>query len=139
MLPPMPKVEQLERPGADVTMFDDDHRQLIALFNELQAAVEDGRARTTLRVVLLGLGSYAENHFAAEEKVMGETGYSQLQAHVAEHREFAARVQGFAQAIEIGDTGVTLEVVSYLGNWLEHHLGITDHAFIAHLNGKTVQ
>jgi len=137
-MPPIRTIELVEQHRVHISKFDDDHRQLISLFNELDDAVQHGKARTTLRMVLLGLGNYAQKHFAAEEELMDETAYEAYDAHVAEHREFAAKVHDFTRAYEIGDTGVSLEVVSYLRSWLEHHLSVTDRALGVYLSSDKI-
>lgn len=138
MMPPIRKSEGEKLHLADVAKFDEDHRQLISLFHELDAAVREGKTKT-LRLVLLGLASYAQGHFAAEEDVMDRIDYSDSEAHMAEHRAFSEKLHDFVHAYEIGDTGVSLEVVGYLRGWLDHHLSVTDHAFESVLRGARVQ
>ena len=106
----------------------------------VEVVLKSGRRKASVMedAKLLGLSSYAQEHFAAEESVMEETAYPATDSHVAEHRAFAAKVQEFTQASEIGDTGVSLEVVSYLGEWLQHHLSVTDHALGVHLHANLV-
>jgi hemerythrin len=136
--PPVRKIEWGEYRVEHAQKLEEDHRQLIAMFQELDQAVREGKSKTALRMVLLGLSSYAQEHFAAEESVMEETAYPETESHVAEHRAFAVKVQEFTQASEIGDTGVSLEVVSYLGEWLHHHLSSTDRALGVHLHANIV-
>lgn len=145
MMPPPPVPVQIRATEVgdlhreSLRRFEDDRRELISLFHELDAAVQSGKSSRAIRLVLLALRSYAQEHFAAEEEVMEEIGYADFEAHVAEHREFAARVQNFTLAYEIGDTGISVEVVSYLCAWLDHHLSVTDCAFCAHLTRDRVQ
>ena len=138
MMSPIHKPEWDEQHLADLAKFQEDHRQLISLFQELDTAVRDGKAGT-LRLVLLGLTSYAQGHFAAEEEVMEQIDYSDSEAHMAEHRAFSEKLHDFVRAYEIGDTGVSLEVVSYLRSWLDHHLNVTDRAFESKVRGGCVQ
>jgi hemerythrin len=137
--PPVRKIEWGEYRVEHAQKLEEDHRQLIAMFQELDQAVREGKSKTALRMVLLGLSSYAQEHFAAEESVMDQTGYPDVESHIAEHRAFAVKVQEFTQASEIGDTGVSLEVVSYLREWLHHHLSVTDRALGVHLHANIVQ
>lgn len=137
-LPPVRRIAWGDHRAEHAKRLEEDHDQLIAMFQELDQAVRDGKSKAALRMVLLGLSSYAQEHFAAEENIMQETSYTDIESHVAEHRAFSVRVQEFTQASEIGDTGVSLEVVSYLNEWLQHHLSITDHALSMHLHANVV-
>jgi hemerythrin-like metal-binding protein len=121
-----------------VERFDEDHQHLCAMLNELHEAVQAGKGKALLRQVLLGLSAYSEQHFQSEEGAMRRTGYVDYEAHAAEHMEFSARVREFARAQEIGDTGLALEVLVFMREWLEHHILVTDQKYADHLNANGV-
>lgn len=134
----MPLIEWGDQHSVKVERFDDDHRQLCAMLNELHDAVQAGKSKAQLRQVLLGLSAYSEKHFRMEEAVMRRTGYSECDAHIAEHVQFGQKVKEFARAHEIGDTGVALEVLLFMREWLEHHILVTDQRYGEHMNAHGV-
>jgi hemerythrin len=134
-----PLMEWGEQHSVGVERFDDDHRQVFAMLNDLHDAVEAGKGKAVLREVLLGLGAYTHQHFTVEEAVMRRTEYPGYEAHSAEHREFTGKLQDFMRAHEIGDTGVSLEVLAFLREWLQHHVLVTDRAYCEHLNAHGVR
>jgi hemerythrin len=134
----MALIEWGDQHSVKVERFDEDHRELCAMLNELDEALRAGKGKAQLRQVLLGLSAYAEQHFHTEEGAMRRTGYVDYEAHAAEHLEFTAKVREFARAQEIGDTGVALEVLVFMQQWLEHHILVTDQKYATHLNANGV-
>ena len=135
----VPLIEWGEQHSVHVQRFDEDHRQLIAMLNELHDAVQAGKGKNMVRRVLLGLAAFSEQHFAAEEVEMERTDFPEYQAHAAEHRQLVARVREFVRAYEVGDTGVSREVLMFLHDWVEHHMQATDAKYSEHLNANGVR
>ena len=125
--------------SVEIERFDDDHRQLCALVNDLHEAVEAGKTKAQLKVVLFGLCAYAQQHFRTEEALMERTGYDGYAAHEQEHRQFTDKVQEFVRAQEIGDTGVALEVLIFLQHWLDHHIMETDRQYSEHFKAHGIR
>jgi hemerythrin len=135
----VPLIEWGMQHSVHVERFDEDHRQLIAMLNELHDGIEARKGKAVLRQVLLGLAAFSEQHFAAEEAEMERTGFPEWQAHAAEHRQLVARVREFVRAYEVGDTGVSREVLIFLREWVEHHMLVTDQKYTEHLNAHGVR
>jgi hemerythrin-like metal-binding protein len=76
-----------------VKRFDDDHRQLFRILNQLHDGMLAGRGQNVLQTVLDDLLRYTEKHFAAEETIMKTAGYAQLLAHIDQHRKFTDKIK----------------------------------------------
>jgi hemerythrin len=135
----VPLIDWGAQHSVHVERFDEDHRQLIATLNELNDAVEARQGKAILHQTLVTLGAFTEQHFAAEEAAMKRTGFPDYEAHVAEHRELTTRVREFVRANEVGDTGVSREILMFLRRWVEHHMLVTDGKYGAHLNANGVR
>lgn len=117
-----------------VPEIDEDHRVLISVINEL-AEIQGREDRVSQ---LLGcfshLKSYAEFHFSREEAMMRTAGFLALDGHQAEHRAFEAKMTELSETLE-GDDGkaaaatVNEKLLSYLKNWLQHHILVVDKAY----------
>lgn len=119
-----------------VAELDDDHKQLIRVINQLGADYDDAARRNAVRQSLVALQRYAEFHFAREEKVMAVCGYPALQAHKKEHGDFIQRIRDLNRRFD-ADPARSAEVVNealltFLQDWLKHHILIEDQAYRPH-------
>jgi hemerythrin len=88
----------------EFTIWDEEldahHQQLIRYIQVLDDPENRRRAdQTFLQMVLDGLVSYASFHFEAEERKMRESGYPNLEAHRAEHADFAKDAMVFRSTV----------------------------------------
>lgn len=120
--------------SVSVSRFDTEHKKLFSLLNELHDAMSKGRGRFVVVHVLQQLDEYARWHFAGEESAMQRAGYPGLAAHIAEHRDFATKVADFYAESGEGQTGVPIDVLYFLRDWLQNHILHTDRQFAESLN-----
>lgn len=116
--------------SVSVKQFDGDHQKLFSLVNELNDAMAQGQGRLVIGRVLQQLLQYTRDHFAAEEAAMRDANFDGLASHAAEHRELTETVKKFAEEYSQGSTSVTIDVLYFLRDWLEHHVCQTDHEYI---------
>jgi len=104
-------------------VLDSQHKQLIALINEL-----DGDA--DLAEVLEGLRRYGEAHFRAEESLLEAADYPDLEQHRKYHDAFRVWLEGVIDAHRSGgDAAVARQDIHhYLSVWLANHLLVYDKA-----------
>lgn len=112
---------------------DAEHRGLADLVNELHAAMQRGHGRRVLASVIERLQRYAEQHFANEERIMRETGFPGIEAHVAEHRRFTEQVRHYAEDLGSTRPHLVIEVQSYLHRWLLDHIRRSDRELIPYI------
>jgi hemerythrin len=112
-----------------VPEIDAQHRELFRRVDRLLDAMlrrDRGEA-----VRLLGfLREYVVVHFAAEERLMDEAAYPDVQRHLAEHRRFAAAMREVdADFREQGATaGLVHKLEQQAVAWLRDHVYFTDVA-----------
>ena len=129
----MAVMQWTEMMSVGVPELDGDHRQLIRVINQLGASYDDEARRTSVRQSLFALRRYAEFHFAREEKVMAVCGYPGIEEHRVEHRDFVTRIQDLNRRFD-DDPDRATEVVNetlmtFLKDWLNHHILIEDKAY----------
>lgn len=122
-----------------VECFDDQHKRLFSLLNQLHDGLHAGHREAILHTVLLELTTYIEEHFAAEEAAMAFHGYSDLAAHRAEHDKLRAQVQSFLRRCEAGELTLNVEIVNFVLNWLTVHIMKTDHEYSSLLGTLSVE
>jgi hemerythrin-like metal-binding protein len=112
-----------------VEYFDEQHKRLFILLNQLHDGMRAGHNKTILHAVLRELAAYTEEHFAAEEAAMALHNYAGLAAHRAEHDELRAKVQSYLKKCEAGELALNVEIVNFVLKWLVEHIMKTDREY----------
>lgn len=112
-----------------VTAFNEDHRHLVGLVNELHAGVVSGIGISQMTYVLDGLVDYTRIHFKREEDLMTKHEYPGLKGHRKEHYDLMVQVSEFQGRLKEGKASFTIELLSFLRDWLTNHIKGTDMAY----------
>jgi hemerythrin len=108
--------------SVNIKEIDLQHQKLVKLINDLNTAMIERRAKDQLGRIIDELLRYTVSHFALEEKYFDQFGYADAVAHKAAHAKFIAETQSFKAAFETGKLGLSIEVMSFLSNWLKTHI-----------------
>jgi hemerythrin len=106
--------------------FDDHHKHLLALLNNTYDHFLNRSNDEVTEAVIDKLIDYATYHFSAEEYWMELHGYKGLILHREEHNKFTRRVREIQRDFYNGRTQLTLEIMSFLANWLTSHILTVD-------------
>jgi hemerythrin len=131
----MPLMTWQESMSVGVKILDEDHKKLVGMVNELHDGIMEGHRAEALGKVLDKLVSYTKIHFDREESMFSKTHYPALIAHKKEHDDLI-KTAGDLQARYRGGASsmLSLETMSFLKNWLAHHIQGSDKGYRAHLN-----
>lgn len=133
----MPLMEWSEKLSVGVSQFDEEHKKLVGMVNELFDAVQAGRGKEKLGPILAGLINYTKTHFANEERYMAEHKFAGLKAHKEEHDKLTKQVVEIQAKFEGGAAAaLSVEVLNFLKNWLIKHILGTDKAYSVVAGGK---
>jgi hemerythrin-like metal-binding protein len=77
-------------------------------------------------------------HFAHEERLMRAHGYPGLDAHLAEHRALTEKVVAFQSEFENGKALMTVQLLNFLKDWLQHHIAESDQKYAPFLKERAV-
>jgi hemerythrin-like metal-binding protein len=114
---------------------DDDHKKLIALFNDAHEAAKGTASREFVEKLLTELIEYTHWHFDHEEGLMEEHGYDKIEKHKLEHRELAENASMLYAQYLAGDDTVPEVLLPFLRNWLTAHIMGADRRLGDFLNG----
>ena len=89
----MPFAEWTDEFSVGIEEIDGEHKQLLALLNELNDAVEAGERREALGKVLDGLIHYVVFHFTHEEALFLRTNYPGYERHRRQHQALTITVK----------------------------------------------
>ena len=113
-----------------IETIDAQHRRLVELVNLLHRDVVGNESRAIVARVLTELMSYANTHFAEEERLMQECNDPGYEVHRAEHDKFAAKLRSFLQRLVDGRPNLQLSMLIALRDWFVDHVSRIDLAYV---------
>ncbi len=116
-----------------IELFDNQHKGLFKLINDLHEGIRQKKNREALGTALVELMDYTKTHFADEENAMRLTGYPAYEVHKAAHVAFITQVADIRNRYLEGEPVMTMELVGLLLNWLKNHIQTVDRAYGPHL------
>jgi hemerythrin len=122
--------------SVNIAEIDAQHQRLVAMINELNDAMVQGRGKDVIGKIISGLATYTATHFATEERHLDRHGYPDSAAHKQEHRIFTTKVGEFKQGFDEGRLGLSVSVMNFLGDWLRSHIKGSDMNYSPFLNNK---
>jgi hemerythrin len=133
----MPWMAWSDRLGVGVRRFDDAHKQMLELVNELFDAGTAGKGKEQIAATLQQLIDRTKLHFSDEEAAMKATGFLGLPAHRLEHQTLLRQVSTLQRQYQDGASShLSPDVLKFLGHWLEDHLQGVDKKYTAWLNAR---
>ena len=117
-------------------VLDQQHKSLIAIINELHAAMLKGGLKEDLQRIFGELISYAESHFKAEEGMLRQTGYPLLVSHHRQHVEFVQKARDLHTQLLAGKFTVSMDLMRFLKSWLSEQILGTDTQYVPFLNAE---
>ena len=122
--------------SVNIAEIEQQHIKLIAMINDLHDAMKQGKGKDILGKIVNGLINYAATHFKKEEKYFDLYGYPETDSHKKEHSAFVQKVSEFKDGFEKGKLTLSIEVMSFLSDWLKNHIKRTDKKYSQFFNEK---
>jgi hemerythrin-like metal-binding protein len=118
-----------------INSIDAQHQKLFALGRELYTAMSNGQGKASLARILDRLVQYTMVHFSHEERLMRLADYPGLEAHKAEHAALTQQVQKFQSDFEAARVAMTVQLLQFLKEWLQHHIQGSDQKYAPLVKG----
>jgi hemerythrin len=116
-----------------VPEIDTQHQRLVAMLNDLHAAMSRGDADEAIDGILRALVQYTLAHFATEERLMQSVEFPDYAAHKSEHERLTLKVVEYQAKAGAGKMTVSLDVLWFLWDWLQNHISHTDKEIGAYI------
>lgn len=110
------------------TGIDEQHKQFIRMLNQLKKIEAAGGPIGDLRVMLMGLLTYAEVHFSYEEGLMRDTGYPFSAEHDISHKAAFSRINQMMRH-DADELDLYRLIHNFMRAWLTHHILGEDKRF----------
>ncbi len=122
-----------------VPVFDDEHKELVALANMLHEAIVSGLDVGGLRELEGQLFTHVAEHFRHEEMFFDDD-YAFAEEHAAQHALLLRRVAAYQQAAAADPNAqLCAGMLDFLSGALVRHIAGSDMKLGAHLRAKGVQ
>ena len=118
--------EWTENMDVGYNIINDQHKKLIDLINQLHDAMKEGKSKEVMSNILEELKNYTGYHFKTEEDMFEKFNYEETNDHKTEHQLFVVKVEDFINKYSNGDTTVSMDIMTFLKDWLINHIQKTD-------------
>jgi len=113
-----------------VEAIDNDHKNLLALVNKINNAINNGGTDVIIGEIFQKLEDYAKQHFSREEALLEQCHYDDLENHKKQHQTFIDKIPALKDKLLNTDSiGVAQEVSLFLTNWLMNHIVVDDMSY----------
>ncbi len=109
--------------------FDEEHQKLVALVNHLHVTLVVRREVEVADKVFEQLIRETRAHFTHEEDALTEAGYSEWEAHFAEHSKLLEEVVDLHRKFKMGTLSAML-LLNFLKTWLIRHTQEVDRRYV---------
>jgi hemerythrin len=124
--------------SVQVKQFDDQHKKLVGMVNDLHDAMKVGKGKEVVEKVLAGLILYTKSHFADEEKLMKLHNYPGYEEQKKEHNLLAIKVLDLQSNLREGKAVLSQPVMTFLKDWLQNHIQGDDKKYGPFFNSKGI-
>lgn len=115
--------------SVNVAEIDQQHKKLVAMINDLNDAMKQGKGKDLLGGIVNDLIRYTATHFKTEESYFDRFGYPEADSHKEAHAAFVQKVSEFKAGFETKKLSLTIEVMRFLSDWLTGHIQGTDRKY----------
>ncbi|WP_027720148.1 bacteriohemerythrin [Maridesulfovibrio zosterae] len=113
----------------NVADVDEQHMGLFDLLNRLHESVINGEDKSMQSTILDELIDYTVEHFATEEKLFLETGFSGYENHKKVHDDLTSQAVDIQNEFRNDNATISFELLDFLNDWLTTHtLGLDQEA-----------
>lgn len=120
-----------------VELIDNQHKRLISLVNDYYNHLADKKINSFKEIgdILKYLIGYTNYHFHAEENLMEEIGYPELDDHKLKHRELIVKIKEILFKMKNKESYTRIEFYYFLMDWINEHILVTDKKIAAYYEG----
>jgi hemerythrin len=122
--------------SVNVAEIDAQHQKIVGFINDLNDAMKQGKGKDALGSILNELINYTATHFKYEEQYFEKFGYAGTAEHKQHHAKLVSEVIAFRDGFQSGKLGVTVEVLTFLVNWLKNHILVEDKKYTSCFNSN---
>ncbi len=105
-----------------VKRFDDEHKVIFRYINDIHKLAKMNSSLDNIIRVIKELAEFTTKHFAHEETIFQEIGWSNSREHTDVHQKLLATVTDVIHKAEAGENIDLMEILIFLKKWLFTHI-----------------
>ncbi len=117
-----------------IDIIDRQHKSLFDAVNKLADSFKAGTSKAAVKESMDFLVKYTVDHFQPEEKIMKDMGYPNMTSHMADHAQLVRKASDLQAKLNEWKP-VTMEVTTFLAEWLKHHINEVDMGYVQFKKG----
>ncbi len=126
----MAYLEWQEKLNTGIDVIDGQHQRIVSYINQLHEACHmKGDNTTKVADTIMELVDYTISHFAFEESLLQEAGYSKINEHGKKHIEFSNKIFDYKNRSAKGED-VAQSLLDLLHDWLFGHILDEDALYV---------
>ena len=126
------------RYSTGIKLIDDQHQEIFLALARLKTAVHMGGEGENIQELLDYFERITLVHFKTEEEFLGQHGYPDFEAHVAEHREAVASLKELRERYANQEDALVAMIGTFVNGWLTHHIREGDFNYVQFLKGQEI-
>ena len=115
--------------SVNIESIDKEHRKLIDMLNEFYDNIVSKSNKENISELIKKMKDYTVFHFINEERQLRQHNYPKFEEHKAEHQKFIDKVTEMENRFNEGKLILSLEVTTFLKDWLQHHIMVIDKKY----------
>jgi len=119
-----------------IDIIDAHHMELVRMVNLLHKTMRMQKGSKEVGRLLCELAEYTVFHFEFEEELFEKYAYPETDQHLKVHKELVSKVIGFQDDFNACKATITMDLMSFLTDWLKNHIMKTDMKYVPHLSGN---
>lgn len=117
-----------------VKEFDEQHKKLFKLINELYHAINTIKVKDELEGLLSQFMDYCNYHFANEEKYFDKFDYPEKKSHKAIHDGYNNKISLMQKQYKNNELEISFELIDFLEDWWIGHINNVDKKYSKFFN-----
>ena len=134
----MPFMTWQDEYSVGIESIDDQHKRLVAMINELNDAMAQGKGHQALGSIFARLVAYSRTHFGYEEELLSQHAYAGYPQQRREHAELLSKALALQEDYREGKPVISIKLMTFLKNWLSEHILGTDAKYSLFLRRRGV-
>ncbi len=116
-----------------IAPFDEHHKHLVDLLNQVYDDISNGVDRENMAIVFKELIDYTVYHFGAEEAWLQSINYPAISQHVQEHATFTKQIIDIHEEFLVTRNSFSFDLLNLLQDWLLQHILKTDAEYVEYM------
>ena len=112
-----------------IKSIDEQHKKLINMINDFYDNIANRTNNENISKLLNSMSTYMQVHFRYEESYMKQLNYEHFAEHKKEHEFFISKVNEVEEKLNTGKLVLSLEMTTFLKDWLKKHIQVTDKKY----------